>query len=84
MCRFACATIVIVFFLRARARFCASDSLTTLVLEDNQIGDEGTKAIAVAVAASGSLTLKTLDVDSSLRGNTDLVAACASKGVVLQ
>ena len=56
--RFACATtsIIIVFFLRARARFCAGGSLSHLDLFNNNIGDEGAKAIADAVAASGSLT----------------------------
>ena len=61
----------------------ASGSLTHLDLRYNKIGEEGAKAIAAAVAASGSLTLKTLSVDSSLRGNTDLVSACKSKGVEL-
>ena len=61
----------------------ASGSLTHLNLRENNIGDEGAKAIAAAVAASGSLTLKKLSVSSEVRGNTDLVAACESKGVEL-
>ena len=42
-------------FLCFRARFCASGSLATLALSWNKIGDEGAKALAAAVAASGSL-----------------------------
>ncbi len=65
------------------AAVAASGSLAHLDLGVNNIGVEGAQAIAAAVAASGSLTLKTLEVDSSLRGNTDLVSACESKGVKL-
>ena len=59
--------------------------MTYLYLDGNKIGPKGAKALplAAAVGANGSLTLKELKVDNSLRRHTDLVAACASKGVEL-
>ena len=79
--RFACVQLF--FFLRARARFCASGSLTALDLSINSIGDEGAKAFAAAVAASGSLTLKKLVVPAGLERHAELRDACRSKGVEL-
>ena len=64
--RFACATMI-VFFLRARARFCASGSMATLGLSVNQIGGVGAKALAEAIASSGSMALKTLSVPSAIK-----------------
>ena len=61
----------------------ASDSPEVLGLSDNSIGDEGVKALAASVAASGSLALKTLYVPSAIIRHAELVAACKSKGVEL-
>ena len=60
-----------------------SGSLTHLDLHYNNIGDEGAKAIAAAVAASGSLALKKLVVPADLESDAELMAACESKGVEL-
>ena len=46
-------------------------------------GDEGAKAIADAVAASGSLALRKLVVPNGLERHAELMAACESKGVEL-
>ena len=61
----------------------ASGSLAELRLRFNNIGDEGAKALAGAIGASGSLALKTLWV-GQLRDHAELVAACKSKGVELK
>ena len=62
----------------------ASGSLATLILENNNIGDAGAKAIADAIGASGSLALKKLFVDDKHLKHKQLVAACKSKGVELR
>ena len=54
--------------------------MATLWLSNNKIGDEGAKAIAEAIRASGSLALKTLYVGFSHAG---LKPACKEKGVTL-
>ena len=70
---------------RAVARFVrVSGSLVKLNLIRCRIGDEGAKALAAGVAASGSLALKTLVVDSWMEKHAELVAACKSKGVELK
>ena len=65
----------------------ASGSLAKLILNGNNIGDEGAKApwkaLAASVAASGSLALKTLFVADEIKKHKALVAACKSKGVSL-
>ena len=61
----------------------ASGSLTVLRLYGNNIGDEGAKALAAGISASGSLALKTLWA-GQLRDHAELVAACKSKGVELK
>ncbi len=64
-------------------RLTASGSLAKLWLGENNIGTEGAKAIADAVAASGSLALKKLVVPNRILKHAELVAACRSKGVAL-
>ena len=56
-------------------------SLVTLDLAHCDIGDEGAKALAAGVAASGSLALKKLVVPDGMEKHAQLVAACKSKGV---
>ena len=60
-----------------------SGSLAYINLYNNIIGDAGAKALAAAVAASGSLALKDLYVENALRKNAGLEAACRAKGVRL-
>ena len=69
---------------QAVARFVrVSGSLHTLDLTFCGIGDEGAKALAAGVAASGSLALKELWVPYGMEKHAQLVAACKSKGVEL-
>ena len=56
-------------------------SLKILELEDNNIGDDGAKALASALEVNASLKLETLVVDSAIEHNPQLVAACRAKGV---
>ena len=57
--------------------------VTGLWLYSNQIGDAGAAAIANAISVNASLKLKELYVDTAIKGNPQLVAACRAKGVRL-
>ena len=59
-------------------------TVTILGLDGNKIGDAGAAAIANAIAVNATLKLQLLDVDSAVRSNPQLVAACRAKGVKLQ